>query len=157
MPARHHSLVKPLVQALGTTDDVPANIARLAQSMTEALRNSPNSTAHGGDAYVWKAYVHVRWAWLALPIGLVVSSLILLLVTIWDTRSTRIGFWKSSAVATLLHRLEGWSDEDLEVSTSKDLLLKSKSMQGRVSEEDGKLLVVREAGPLKPQRTTRFI
>lgn len=130
--------------ALGTTDNVPAAISRLAQSMTEAVRTGSYSIPHTGDAYIWKSYIYVRWAWLALPLGLVVLSLILLLVTIRSTRSSRIGFWKSSAVAALLHRLEGWPDEDLQVSSPEELFRKSRTWRGRVFEQNGKLLIARD-------------
>ena len=48
-----------------------------------------------------------RWAWLALPLVILFSSLPFLLTIVWYTLRHEAPLWKSSLLATLYHGLDG--------------------------------------------------
>lgn len=62
--------------------------------------------------YEVELFIRVRWAWLALPAFLVLSSMGFLVASIIQTQRLRVGVWKSSPPALLyastdqeLHRM----------------------------------------------------
>ncbi|PPJ52611.1 hypothetical protein CBER1_10676 [Cercospora berteroae] len=139
-------------QQLAEEFDMQTLMARLAESMTEAVRTSQTmntdssersdmlsafSVYEKGTAFTWKTYVKVRWAWLALPITLITLSCVLLAIIVFKTRKERHLLWKSSAVAVLFHQLKGWDEEDLRISGPTDLFEKSKAMRGQLETFEG--------------------
>ena len=124
-------LTRPPSRTLPTAPDVgrelanTANLSRtviaIAESMTEAMRTGPNSTAYLGQTYVEKTIVKIRWAWLAYPIVLTLLSMVLLLIVILQTKQLDVIVWKSSSLALLMHRLSGWEMADGAVSSERDL------------------------------------
>ena len=44
---------------------------------------------------------HIRWAWFALPVAVELLALILLILTIQQTRQTELPVWKTSAIAVM--------------------------------------------------------
>ncbi|KAF2805532.1 uncharacterized protein BDZ99DRAFT_501742 [Mytilinidion resinicola] len=95
----------------------------LAQYMTTVIRavgstilkgdqqnNSVIAADHAvaGSVFVQKQFVAVRWAWLTLPIVLLVLAVVLLAVAWWETRRLGVGLWQSSPLALFFHgRMEG--------------------------------------------------
>ena len=59
----------------------------LATAMTTTLRLESNGTAAvGGQPLASKTFVRVKWAWIALPIVLLLGSLVLLFATVIISR-----------------------------------------------------------------------
>ena len=124
-------LTRPASNTLSTAPDVGRELAKtpdlngvviaLAESMTEAMRTGPNSTAHFGQTYVDKTMVKIRWAYLAYPIVLSLFSMVLLLIVILQTKQLDVIAWKSSSLALLVHRLSGWEMADGAVNSKRDL------------------------------------
>ncbi|KAI8626221.1 hypothetical protein F5Y19DRAFT_466598 [Xylariaceae sp. FL1651] len=89
-----------------------------AASMTNQIRSldpgdNNNATMFPGQAFYRQTYLHVRWAWIALPLTEVILAILLLVVSIFITRKQRL--LKESVTALLFHGLEGVSEADLRV------------------------------------------
>ena len=106
---------------LANTANLDTTVIAIAESMTEAMRTGPNSTAYFGQTYVEKTVVKIRWAYLAYPIVLTLLSMVLLLIVILQTRQLNIIAWKSSSLALLMHRLSGWQIAVGGVKSKRDL------------------------------------
>lgn len=65
------------------------------------MSNMASRTALG-----MQTYVHVRWAWLTLPVTCVVSALVYLVTIILMTRRLGALVWKSSVLPYLFHGLD---------------------------------------------------
>ena len=59
-----------------------------------------------GETWVTSTVVRVRWEWLALPISLLVISIIFLIWTVLLTHRYQVPLWKSSLLATLYNGME---------------------------------------------------
>lgn len=94
-----------VMQALYNTQSLAVRIENLATSMTNNIRQHDcgGSDPAVGIAWETSTYVHVRWAWFAFPVALVVLSLVLLLGTIIETSNRDVMIWKSNSLATLFH------------------------------------------------------
>jgi hypothetical protein len=109
--------LKMMYQTRNITDAV----VNLAHHMSVALRSN-DTTLHKqensgsgpeeyvapshrvtGTVYRDQLHVAVRWAWLSLPALLVALVFILLATTIIETRRQKVGIWKDSPLALLLH------------------------------------------------------
>lgn len=89
-------------------NNISHHMERLATAITNVVRSDDNSKDMlSGEAYNYENYVSVRWEWLALPLGLLLSSLVFLTATIVQSaiEGDRVGVWKTSAIATLLYGL----------------------------------------------------
>jgi hypothetical protein len=75
------------------------NICQTAQA--------PVDSKYTGQAFQLNVVVHVRWAWLVLPVLLVVCSAVFLVLSVLQTRSSRVNAWKSSPLALLFSGVEG--------------------------------------------------
>lgn len=73
----------------------------LAQSMTTQFRSGDGAIPILGVAQIEESYVHIRWAWLTLPVGVVLATAIFLGAAIVNSRRRGMEVWKSSALATL--------------------------------------------------------
>ena len=86
---------------------IPLLLSDLATSMTVAFRAfTAGATEVEGAAETMESYVHVRWAFLALPLAVVVGAGLFLACVVWRTRSVGCKGWKGSALAVLRCGLE---------------------------------------------------
>ncbi|KAI9712054.1 MAG: hypothetical protein M1820_001763 [Bogoriella megaspora] len=77
-------------------------LSDLATSMTVAMRSFTSGVQEvRGVAETMESYVHVRWAFLALPLAVVVSAALFLVCVIWRTKRVGCKAWKGSALAIL--------------------------------------------------------
>lgn len=94
-------------QQLNITSDLNPWIQRVAKSLTNTLlANAANLTASGNATFVGtvqtaEAIFEIRWAWLTLPIAMVVLSSIFLLLIIIKTARAHVPTWKGSPLALL--------------------------------------------------------
>jgi hypothetical protein len=90
--------------AWGKDGDLGTFIANLARSMTNNMRETSSAAAldmYAGQAFQEKLFIQVRWAWMVLPIVLVVFSVLFLVATMAETRRNQVKAWKSNALALL--------------------------------------------------------
>ena len=89
--------------------NVTDHMAQAILAMNAVVRNNVLSGTRRDDAVHGTAYrnatiLRVRWAWISLPLILLVLVAAFLLKTIIDTRrDTDVGVWKTSALAVLLN------------------------------------------------------
>lgn len=86
--------------------DIAALNDRVGLMMTKVLLTVANGTNRLGSSWENVVYYHVRWAWMSLPIVLLLFSLTFLLATIFRSKEEQdIGIRKNSALAALLNGL----------------------------------------------------
>lgn len=132
--------------ALSQVDDLEALMRDIANSRTEVMRTSPNSTQFAGAAFTSVTYIQIIWERLALPICAIVLSSLMLIVIIFRNRARGVPAWKSSSLALLFHGLEGWGDDELKARDVEHLDEKSARMKAQVLYgDDGKLAFFNKA------------
>lgn len=85
----------------------------LANAITSVIRqhgDTPSAEYAHGIGFGLRTCINVRWVWLALPLALIVLTVVFLLMTILSTRSWNMT-WKSSPLALLFHGLDTTSQE----------------------------------------------
>ncbi|KAH4408143.1 hypothetical protein HBH70_046150 [Parastagonospora nodorum] len=124
--------------------NITRHLERFATALTNVIRSSPSREMLLGQAYNPENFVHVRWEWLTLPLGLLCISFVFLAATIAKSalEIDRVGVYKTSAYATLLYGLPDAMQEKITRSGSirtprakaKELKVKLQPNQGwRVS------------------------
>ncbi|KAF5853282.1 hypothetical protein GGP41_001799 [Bipolaris sorokiniana] len=88
-------------------NNVTHHLESMVTSITNAIRSSSSKEMIHGEAFETDVYVSVRWAWLSLPLGLLLVSFIFLLSTVVKSaaETDQVGIRKNSAIATLLYGL----------------------------------------------------
>ncbi|EXJ63428.1 uncharacterized protein A1O5_11477 [Cladophialophora psammophila CBS 110553] len=86
--------------------DLPAMIQNLANSLTNMIRTSPDSTLVAGEAFRSEAFIKIHWPWISLPAIVVFSSNSLLVIMMIQSHRKRSPIWKSSVLALLFHGLK---------------------------------------------------
>ena len=117
---------------LAFAQDLNQTIRAIAESMTEAIRTGPNSTSQAGQSYIEKTFIEIRWGWLAYPIVLMFLTLILLVVVIVETHRRGAIAWKSSSLAVLFHKLDGWEMPERGFGNNQELDRLAEGMRGRL-------------------------
>ena len=74
-----------IVYSFNASTDIPGAMDRVALAMTTHLQDLSNSTLTG-QAESPETYVHVEWAWIALPALLVVSGAACLIIAMIETK-----------------------------------------------------------------------
>ena len=78
----------------------------------DAFKNSWNHPV-AGKAFTQKTCIHVRWQWLALPIGILVDTIVVFGALIVQTVGEHgHSVWKSSQNALLWHGLDGLAENE---------------------------------------------
>lgn len=128
-------------------DAVPGNwtnrFHKIADSMSLIIQNSrnPNTTKIAAEVFSEQVFVRVRWAWFVLPLSVVLTSILFLFVTIFQSR-TKPYLFKTSIIAVLFHGLEGWDISAVQVESNKrrvtydELMEKSGTMTVRFRENE---------------------
>lgn len=90
----------------------------IATTLTNQIRSSNpgdnyNAMTFYGDALGQITYVEVRWPWIILPMVETLLTSVLLAITIFITRKRPL--LKTSIMGLLVHGLDGWSADELDV------------------------------------------
>ncbi|KAI7969247.1 hypothetical protein EIK77_000038 [Talaromyces pinophilus] len=108
--ANEESYSSDFMQAIwNSTSHIDTWISNLALSMTnDMLQTEPasSSTLYAGTVYRYTGFIQVRWAWLTFPIVIVLGSVGFLVLSMIQTRRSRVGAWKSSPLVMLLADLD---------------------------------------------------
>lgn len=105
------------IVALGNSSSgsIENKFCDIAAALTDQIQSSPRPdepTTFIGKAKVVRTsqttittnlVIHVQWAWLALPIHLVVLALIFQIITMVRTSRRKTAIWKSSTLALFFH------------------------------------------------------
>ncbi|THY48957.1 hypothetical protein D6C97_07487 [Aureobasidium pullulans] len=118
---------------LGDALMVNPNITELADRMSTSMTNvwrQYQSTPAIGTAWESVAFIHVEWAWLALPAAAVAGAGAVLLMTLIQNRRTVL--WKSSVLPYSFRSLHGWEDADFDMETLDEIRDRAKEMKGQL-------------------------
>lgn len=120
----------PLMQKVNqqlntTTGDLNPWIQQIAKSLTNSLRsNNAGMTAKGnvtfaGTVETAEAVFEIRWAWLILPIVMVLLSSLFLILTIMQSIRAHVPAWKGSPLALLFCRVDDEVSQMAETSLDR--------------------------------------
>jgi hypothetical protein len=121
-------------------NNITHHMERLVEAVTNVIRSSADADMVYGKAWDEEVYVKVRWAWLSLPLGLLVFSFVFLLATVIKsaTEKDQVSIRKNSAIATLLYGFPDHYQKRLAKSNSKGTpRTKAKQLKVRLSATRG--------------------
>lgn len=102
-----NDIIQSIYVALTTTDATLYDLMNnVASSLTTAIRVADNSSFTVGMAYQAESYIHIRWAWIALPVTLVFCTLGFLITVSLVCKREDVEVWKNSSAAVLFHGLD---------------------------------------------------
>lgn len=128
------------------TTDIKNFTENLAKTLTNQVRSmapgdNNNATSFAGDVFIKEVYIRVRWPWLIIPLVETLTTAVLLVSCIilsWHSR-----LLKTSLIALLVHGLDGWSGDEINLPDSEDsekLEAVAEGMRARFMEDgDGRL------------------
>lgn len=130
---------------LYTTDikNVTENIAKTLTNQVRSLApgDNSNATTFAGDVFVKEVYIRVTWPWLIIPVVETLTTAIILVYCIVLSMHRRL--LKTSLIALLVHGLEGWSADEINIPDDEDvekLETMAKGMKAKFAEgSDGRL------------------
>ncbi|KAL5414682.1 hypothetical protein PMIN04_008912 [Paraphaeosphaeria minitans] len=109
---KEYNIVNPYTRNVSHNPFQYANVSlhmdNMAKAFTNLIRSATLDTEMiPGDSWDQESIVDVRWAWLSLPLGLLVSTGLFLIATVVrsSNENETVGVWKTSAIATLLYGL----------------------------------------------------
>ncbi|KAL9109886.1 MAG: hypothetical protein Q9187_008116 [Circinaria calcarea] len=132
------------VQAFMGLSNYDALMSSIALSMTNNIRKQSNNTVKvPGDAWRTEAFIHVAWAWLTLPIVLVIFTLVFLVTTIWQSSDRGSRLWKTSTLPLLYHGLEPGLGEDFKPGERvSDMEIQAKKSKVRLQAMEKGIMLV---------------
>ena len=93
------------------TQDLKDALTRMTLRMTQRIADGPNRQVMVGKTIERVVFVEAWYPMLALPVFVTTMALLLLLFTMWQSRSsTGTALWKSSALALLYHNVRPSDD-----------------------------------------------
>ena len=95
----YNDLDDATIQINGAISNIVTSMGNWARDYAFTL--TPSSGGNPYYAGVRENTYHIRWAWFALPVAVELLAVILLLLTIQQTRQTKLPVWKTSAIAVM--------------------------------------------------------
>jgi hypothetical protein len=120
-------------------NNVTHYLERIATVMTNHLRELSNEHVEG-KSFEEEMFVKVSWAWLALPLALLLLTTVFLVATVVRTllETDKAGVWKNSAIAALRYGLPEKLQQKITASQADGTLhAKAKEMHLRMSPKRG--------------------
>ena len=121
-----------LLSQLSLSTNVTQMMADIAESMRNALLNNAlgNDTVgqRQGTSYSMEVFISVRWPWIALPLILVFSSIVLLILVMIQSSKRGTMVWKSSILALLFHGLEPMDEDEVPTHRIAEMSRRAKEL-----------------------------
>jgi hypothetical protein len=89
-------------EMLGKSTNITLTFERVGKSMTDQIRDLAASPV-SGTAYRWTTHVNVEWAYLTLPVLMILFGCIHVILTIVESRKLGLPAWKEDTLPVLLH------------------------------------------------------
>lgn len=105
----YNTLFGELLYAINN-GNLSTDLEAMVASMTNRVRQGPNSTIHNGTAWTRETYIRVNWLWFIFPCGLVLLVTCFFVAAVVSSAQGSRSVWKSSSLALLFHGLWGWLD-----------------------------------------------
>ncbi|KAK4228355.1 hypothetical protein QBC38DRAFT_414702 [Podospora fimiseda] len=102
-------VLTPLLGQADNLDDIFYNVAATVSAQVRAsgdLGDNENLTMMTGYVTVTEVYMHARWGWMTLPLGLTLLTAGLLIFTVVLTRD--LPLYKSSPLPLMRYDVRGW-------------------------------------------------
>ncbi|KAK8431453.1 hypothetical protein IWX49DRAFT_555301 [Phyllosticta citricarpa] len=129
--------------------EIAGTMENISIAMTPHIQETRNATTHQGTALYPEAVGVVRWAWLILPIALVLlSAVFLVLRMLRNGSSGKLGttpLWKSSLMPVLIYCLDHWNGNELRIDCEADMLTEAEGAKVRLqlnADGDRKRLII---------------
>lgn len=86
---------------------------KLAERVSRFIqgKDNPSYTNSTGNIFDTEIYIQVRWPWIILPVATLVLSIIILVLTIYDSQS-RPYMLKNSIITALFVHFQGWDEHE---------------------------------------------
>lgn len=97
--------------------DLPKTFDAIAAAISQQIRVGPNQTAITGTGQRSVPFIRVRWAWMSLPIAVVLLSIVFLAVSVAFSLEDGQLTWKTSALAAYYHPLESLTIDEHGIDT----------------------------------------
>lgn len=93
---------EPVVESIGKSTNLTETFATAAESMSNWIRNSANTT-QDGVLQQWVLHVRVRWYFMAVPCFAIAVGVVFVLFTIVQTRWLGLTPWKTDVLASMVY------------------------------------------------------
>lgn len=157
-PIRSYASVyepQPLViQSLGLSRNLSASFEAVAASMTNWMRDTSLQQSQPvlGTHWQWVVHIEVRWAFLSLPIAVLLGGIIFSLLSMWHTKQMSATPWMGSSLATLAHGLDDASRIRMRVADQEDRLAdEARLLKVRLEHTSSGLQLVLQSEVAQPQ------
>jgi hypothetical protein len=117
--------------------NVTTTMARISNSMTNRIPSADSQVVAQGIVLRQLSIIRIQFAWLVLPLVLILLSTILVIATVLTTRRSRVPVWKSSILPLLYHGIREWDDAE-----ERDVV-EGRLEQMHVMDQRGSLKLVR--------------
>ncbi|KAK6008081.1 hypothetical protein QM012_004895 [Aureobasidium pullulans] len=102
------AVLQPLFRQTNTT----ATFDAVARGMSNAIRNNGRDPV-SGTAQQWVRYYQVRWAFMTLPLSLLIIGVVFFILSVIDAHKARVPSFKANSIATMTHGPEELLRQDL--------------------------------------------
>lgn len=115
----YSSSFQEFIKDLVDKADWPLAFERIATFVSDYVRSADNPDAgfEYGQAYFSETFIQIRWAWLILPLLILLLSIAILACTIIES-SQKLIIFKHSILAPILPRLENGHTVELQTASS---------------------------------------
>ena len=118
----------PEVEVFYNSTNLTDTLANVATAMSHSMRQYADGSPRAqGSVGIEQTKVVIRWAWLSLPLGIIILGILFLGITAWKTRRMQLPLWKAEQLPLLFHISPA---DDQSVSDSK-LLTTTSAMDDR--------------------------
>lgn len=128
------SMTMILQNGLNASTDISKTMDRVAEAMTNRLRDISSHTVSGQSGFM-ELYIRVSWWWLLLPVLCVIFGTILLISIMIATRKHKLPIWKASELALLFHGLDFTIDETAQMQKASEMEIIASALQVRLGRD----------------------
>ncbi|KAI1667265.1 DUF3176 domain containing protein [Pyrenophora tritici-repentis] len=97
----------PVFDALWNSTNLTRTFDNVARSLTNQIRNT-SPDRQQGVVRDWVIHIHVDWAYMAFPVGMLLTGILYVVLIIVESTRLRVPVWKERTLPTLLY---GFDDE----------------------------------------------
>lgn len=106
--------------ALNASTDIPKVMDRVAEAMTNRLRDISNHTVQGQSG-IMELYIQISWWWLLLPGSCIFLGTVYLVWVMIMTRKRQLPIWKASELTLLFHGFDFPIGDSVDVQKTSEM------------------------------------
>lgn len=120
-----------LQYGLNASIDISKTMDRIAEVMTNRLRDISNHTIQGQSGSM-ELYIRISWWWLLLPVLCVIFEMVVLISVMIITRKHKLLIWKTSELALLFHGFDFSIGNTVETQKASEMETIASALQIRL-------------------------